>query len=87
MTMKTGKHYLGIILALTIALLITSATGDIYFDKVSLLLPFDGTDGARSTTDISNSNHSLVFGGDAKISAGKSKYGGTSCYFDGKGDY
>ena len=87
MTMKTGKHYLGIILALTITLLITSATGDIYFDKVSLLLPFDGTDGATSTTDISNSNHSLVFGGDAKISAGKSKYGGTSCYFDGKGDY
>ena len=87
MTMKTGKHYLGIILALTIALLITSATGDIYFDKVSLLLPFDGTDGATSTTDISNSNHSLVFGGDAKISAGESKYGGTSCYFDGKGDY
>ena len=87
MTMKTGKQYLGIILTLTIALFITSATGDIYFDKVKLLLPFDGTDGATSTTDFSNSNHSLVFGGDAKVSAAKSKYGETSCYFDGNGDY
>ena len=42
---------------------------------------------APSTTDFSNSNHSLVFGGDAKVSAAKSKYGETSCYFDGNGDY
>ena len=87
MTMKTGKHYLGIILTLTISLFITSATGDIYFDKVGLLLPFDGSDGDTSSTDISNSNHSLAFGGNAKISAVQSKYGGSSCYFDGKDDY
>ena len=57
------------------------------FDQISLLLPFDAVHGSTSTTDISNSGHAPVFNGDAKISAGRSKYGGTSSYFDGNGDY
>ncbi|MDP6794196.1 MAG: immunoglobulin domain-containing protein [Verrucomicrobiota bacterium] len=57
------------------------------YDKVGLLLPFDESHGATSATDISRSGHVPVFNGNTKISAGRSKYGGTSCYFDGKGDY
>ncbi|MDP7441479.1 MAG: immunoglobulin domain-containing protein, partial [Verrucomicrobiota bacterium] len=69
------------------AVFIPDAAADPHFGQVGLLLPFDGTHGTTSTTDFSNSGHSPVFNGDAKISAGRSKYGGTSCYFDGGGDY
>ena len=33
------------------------------FSSVVLLAPFDGTDGKTSSSDLSNSGHSLVFAG------------------------
>ena len=74
-------------IAVLCSVFITDVTADPHFGQVGLLLPFDGTHGATSTTDVSSGGHSPVFNGNAKISAGRSKYGGTSCYFDGKGDY
>ncbi len=64
-----------------------STVGDLYFPKVTVLLPFDGTNGATSTTDSSNSNHTVTFGGDAEISTAQSKFGGSSLSLDGNGDY
>jgi hypothetical protein len=64
-----------------------STVGDVYFPKVTALLPFDGTNGATSTTDSSNSNHTVTFNGNASLSTAQSKFGGSSCYFDGTGDY
>ena len=64
-----------------------STVGDVYFSKVAALLPFDGTNGATSTTDSSNSNHTVTFGGDAEISTAQSKFGGSSLSLDGNGDY
>jgi hypothetical protein len=61
--------------------------GDVHFSKVAALLPFDGTNGATSTTDSSNSNHTVTFGGDAEISTAQSKFGGSSLSLDGSGDY
>ncbi len=61
--------------------------GDVHFSKVAALLPFDGTNGATSTTDSSNSNHTVTFGGDAEISTAQSKFGGSSLSLDGNGDY
>ena len=60
-----------------------STVGDVYFPNVKLLLPFDGSNGATSTTDSSNSTHSVTFAGGAQISTAESKFGGSSLYLNG----
>ena len=67
---------------------LTGATvGDVHFPKVSLLLPFDGSNGATSTTDSSNNNSTVTFVGTSQISTAQSKFGGSSMLFDGDSDY
>ena len=61
-------------------------TGDPNFANVSLLLPFDGTDGDTTTTDASNNAHTITMVGDAQIDDGQAKFG-TSLLLDGTGDY
>ena len=61
--------------------------GDVYFPQTELLLPFDGSNGATATSDLSDNNHSVTFAGNAQISTAQSKVGGSSIYFDGSGDY
>ena len=60
--------------------------GDPYFDSVVLLLPFDGTDGDTTTTDYSNSAHSMTFFNNAQIDDAKAKFGPTSYVGDGTSD-
>ena len=60
-----------------------SAVGDTNFDKVELLLPFDGANDDTSTTDESDSNHTVSFNGSADISTAQSKFGGSSLYLPG----
>ncbi len=64
-----------------------TTVGDVYFPQTKLLLPFDGTNGATTTSDLSNLNNTATFNGNASISTARSKFGGSSCYFDGTGDY
>jgi len=64
-----------------------TTVGDVHFPKTELLLPFDGTNGATSTDDLSNRNNAVTFGGNASISTVRSKFGSSSCHFDGSGDY
>jgi len=64
-----------------------TTVGDVYFPRTELLLPFDGSNGATATSDLSDSNHSVTFVGNTQISTAQSKFGGSSCYFDGTGDY
>jgi len=64
-----------------------TTVGDVYFPQTRLLLPFDGANTATTTSDLSNGNHSVTFNGNAQISTAQSKFGGSSCYFDGTGDY
>ena len=64
-----------------------TTVGDVHFPKVKLLLPFDGTNGATSTTDSSNTGNTITFNGNAQISTTQSKFGSSSAYFDGTGDY
>tara|TARA_B000000460_G_C21502802_1_gene387176 strand:- start:46 stop:1200 length:1155 start_codon:yes stop_codon:yes gene_type:complete len=63
-----------------------TTTGDIYFPQTKLLLPFDGVNGATTTSDSSNRNATVTFNGNASLSTAQSKFGGSSCYFDGTGD-
>ena len=64
-----------------------TTVGDVYFPQTELLLPFDGSNGATSTSDLSDNNHPVTFAGNTQISTTQSKFGGSSCYFDGTGDY
>ncbi|RJT28120.1 LamG domain-containing protein [Mesorhizobium waimense] len=62
--------------------------GDPNFANVVLLLGFEGTDGATTTTDESPSAHSpITFNGNAQIDSAQAKFGSSSCLFDGTGDY
>ena len=65
----------------------STTLGDVHFPKVKLLLPFDGSNGATSTTDSSNTSNTITFNGNAQISTTQSKFGSSSAYFDGTGDY
>ena len=60
-----------------------TTVGDVYFQKVKLLLPFDGSNAATTTNDESNSTHSVTFAGGAQISTAESKFGGSSLYLNG----
>ncbi len=59
---------------------------DAHFEKVSLLLRMDGTDGSTTFVDSSASSKVVTAIGGAKISTAQSKWGGASGYFDGTGD-
>lgn len=63
-----------------------STVGEVHFPKNILQLPFDGSNGATSTSDLSNQNHTVTVNG-AQISSAQSKFGGTSLLLDGSNDY
>lgn len=60
---------------------------DPYWDNVSLLLPFEGTSGATTTTDLSTNSTAVTFYGGAQISNTQTKFGSTSLYLDGVDSY
>ena len=64
-----------------------STAGDVYFPQTTLLLPFDGSNGATTTSDLSNNNVAVTFVGTSQISTAQSKFGGSSLLFDGNSDY
>ena len=64
-----------------------STVGDVYFPQTKLLLPFNGANGATTTTDSSNSDNSVTFAGTAQLSTAQSKFGGSSILLDGNSDY
>ena len=63
-----------------------TTVGEVHFPKNILHLPFDGSNGATSTSDVSNQNNSVTVNG-AQISTAQSKFGGSSMLFDGSNDY
>ena len=64
-----------------------STVGDVYFPQTRLLLPFNGSDAATSTSDLSNRNGTVSFAGTAQLSTAQSKFGGSSLLLDGNSDY
>ncbi|MDP6585153.1 MAG: LamG domain-containing protein, partial [Anaerolineales bacterium] len=61
--------------------------GDTNFDDVSLLLPFDGSDTATSTSDESDNSHTITFAGTAQLDTAQKKFGSASLLLDGNSDY
>ena len=64
-----------------------NTVGDVYFPQTELLLPFNGANGATTTSDLSDNNHAVTFVGTSQISTAQSKFGGSSILFDGDSDY
>ena len=60
---------------------------DAYYDKVVLLLPMNGADGGTTFTDYSQRKMEVFANGGVKTETDRSKYYGSSGYFDGTGDY
>jgi len=58
-----------------------------YFHNNALLLHGDGTNGSTTFKDDSINNHTITAYGNAQISTTQSKFGGSSIYLDGYGDY
>jgi hypothetical protein len=61
--------------------------GDTYYSSCSLLMHFSGSDGSTTFIDNSPVTKSFTVNGNSQISTAQSKFGGTSAYFDGTGDY
>ncbi|KKM65440.1 hypothetical protein LCGC14_1491270, partial [marine sediment metagenome] len=57
------------------------------YDDPHLLLNFEGTDAATSTTDASDNAHAVTFGGDAQLDTGVTIIGSSTLLLDGVGDY
>ena len=72
---------------MTLKWLSSYAPVDEEFDKVSLLLHGDGTNGSTTIIDSSSSPKAVTAVGDAQISTAQSKFGGASIAFDGAGDW
>jgi hypothetical protein len=60
---------------------------DIGSSSASLLLRMDGANGSTVFADDSAYSHAVTPIGNAQISTAQSKFGGSSAYFDGNGDY
>ena len=63
------------------------SSGETSFNKVSLLLPFDGSDTATSTSDESDNSHTITFAGTAQLDTAQNKFGTASLLLDGDSDY
>ena len=62
---------------------VAPTAGDLAFDKVSLLLHFDGANGSTTFADSALVPNTVTTYGGAVISTAQSKWGGASAYFDG----
>jgi hypothetical protein len=66
---------------------IITSKGDPFYSNVSLLLHMNGADNSTSFIDSSNKNTTVSANGNAKIVVADSKFGGSSGFFDGTGDF
>ena len=64
-----------------------AATGVVPSEYTKLLIHSDTTDGSTVFTDSSLSAHTITANGDAHHEVDQKKFGATSIYFDGSGDY
>jgi len=63
------------------------SSSDPLFSQVQLLLPGDGANNSTTFVDSSSFARSITANGNIKISTDQSKWGGSSIYCDGSGDF
>lgn len=60
---------------------------DPYYDQTVLLLPMNGANASTSFIDSSRTAKAITVNGNTQLSTTQSKFGGSSAYFDGTGDW
>jgi len=70
-----------------IAVNVTETVLDSNYNNVALLINGNGTNGSTSIIDSSSNSNTVAAFGNSQISNVQSKFGGSSVYFDGSGDY
>lgn len=73
--------------AYKISVITTKGIPDPFYNDVSLLLHMNGNNNSTSFVDSSNKNITVSANGDAKIVTADSRFGGSSGFFDGTGDF
>jgi hypothetical protein len=63
----------------------TQYSTDPYWSSVALAMPMDGANNSTTFSDLKD--NPFTASGNAKISTIQSRFGGSSAYFDGSGDY
>ncbi len=61
--------------------------GDTPDSYTKLLIHSDTSDGSTTFVDLSNGSHTITANGDAQHKIAQKKFGASSMYFDGTGDY
>lgn len=69
--------------AVVVALEVSAADGDPFYDDVVFLTHLNGSDAATSATDVSNSSHTISFSGNAELDTADKKFGSASLIVDG----
>ena len=64
-----------------------ASIADPFYNYVSLLLPLNGSNNSTTFTDRSPGARTVTPSGDAKLSTADKRYGVSSAYFDGTGDF
>ena len=64
----------------------TPSAGSSADTRISLLLHFDGSDGATTTTDDGPDERTITLAGDAELDTAQKKFGTASLLLDGNGD-
>jgi len=64
-----------------------ASIADPFYNYVSLLLPLNGSNNSTTFTDRSPGARTVTSSGDAKLSTADKRYGVSSAYFDGTGDF
>lgn len=82
-----AKNQLGIGTYSSSATVGYSVVSDSNFEDVVLLLLGNGSDNSTTILDSSDRNNGLAIFGNTRISTAQSKFGGSSIYLDGTGDY
>lgn len=63
------------------------ASGDFYRASRSLIIHANGANSSKTIIDTSPTPKTITANGDAQISTAQSKFGGSSLYMDGSGDF
>ncbi len=83
-TVRAYRRDTGVLLGSTVP---RATQGDAQWRNTSLLLHMDGANDSTSFIDSSLTQKTVSPNGNVRISTAESKFGGSSAYFDGTGDY
>jgi hypothetical protein len=87
MRVRVYRRDSGVLIAQTLTGTGSAVPGDTHYNNVELLIPGNGANNGTVLSDTSSKERAITLHGDAKTVTAESKWGGSSIYLDGTGDY